>query len=180
MNNSPACDLPLFLRHVPLPKSISALRQKQKTSSKTHWADKWKKSPRHEKAKRLGLDVPCGAFIKLVSSLSKTHMSLLVWLYTGHISLNHHLHRIRISDTAACPLCSTELTPVPETTHHFILECPNYARERQYFRNSLGCQAHSLPHLLTHPGTIGPLIRYVNSTKHLKRTFGNVPPKEQN
>jgi hypothetical protein len=75
------------------------------------WANKWKNSPRYTKVKQLGLDAPCGAFFKLISSLSKAHTLLLVWLYTDHISLNHHLHCIK--NLIQQHACHAPLNPPP-------------------------------------------------------------------
>ncbi|KAF9232503.1 hypothetical protein BU15DRAFT_8806, partial [Melanogaster broomeanus] len=135
------------------------------------WAREWSTSPRHALASKWGADQPSNAFVKQVSHLTKRHISLLVWLRTGHISLNQHLHRVKNSETPDCPNCEDGK---PETVEHFLLICPHYARERQALRSALGRVASSLPFILAQTRACEPLIRFVNNTKRLNDTFGNV------
>ncbi|KAF9245438.1 hypothetical protein BU15DRAFT_13391, partial [Melanogaster broomeanus] len=109
--------------------------------------------------------------VKNISHLTKRHISLLIWLRTGHISLNQHLHRIKKSDTPNCPNCEDDRQ---ETVEHFLLGCPQYAHERHVLQSSLGRVAFSLPFILTQPTAHEPVIRFINSTKRLNDTFGNV------
>jgi ribonuclease HI len=171
-NNSARRRLPPYLRKTVLPYSISALKQAQRQESSERWAHLWKNSPRYESTTNLDPSILTGSFISLVQHLPKRHISLMIWLHTWHISLNKHLHRIRKSPTPDCPHCvGTE-----ESIQHFLLSCPQYARERHILTNTLGRRALSIPFLLSNQKANAPLIRFINSTSRLKPTFGDVPP----
>ncbi|KIK32255.1 hypothetical protein CY34DRAFT_101892, partial [Suillus luteus UH-Slu-Lm8-n1] len=82
-----------------------------------------------------------------------------------------HLHRINKAEDPYCPHClNTE-----ESVHHFLLECTHYLRQRHTIQNELGHDTSSIPHLLTDTEAIKHLVKYVNDTKCLKNTFGEVP-----
>ncbi|KIJ19232.1 hypothetical protein PAXINDRAFT_53154, partial [Paxillus involutus ATCC 200175] len=108
--------------------------------------------------------------VKLVSSLPRCQASILVWLRTKHISLNEHMHRITKADLLDCPHCPGTREDVP----HFILKCPQYAREQQILVGHLRRKVYQLIHLLTNSKAIPYLMNYVNSTGRLKTTFGEV------
>ncbi|KIJ04480.1 hypothetical protein PAXINDRAFT_27647, partial [Paxillus involutus ATCC 200175] len=103
-------------------------------------------------------------------TLTRRHTSLLVWMRTKHITLNEHLHRIKKSDTPDCPHCPG----LKESVAHFVLVCPQYARERFILARSLRRQARYLRYLLSDSKAVPLLINYVNSTGCLKTTFGDV------
>ena len=58
---------------------------------------------------------------------------ILARLRSGHVRLNHFLHKIGCSDTPFCAHCPWE----NETVTHFILECPHYRNHRIDLRNSI-------------------------------------------
>ncbi|KAG2053943.1 hypothetical protein BDR06DRAFT_913424, partial [Suillus hirtellus] len=109
--------------------------------------------------------------IKLAATFPKKLTSLLTNLCTQHVPLNKHLHRISKSKTPFCPHCPQS----EETVHHYIIDCPHYRRERHALSAAVGRKASSLPYLLSKEEAIPHLIRYVNSTKRLKDTFGEIP-----
>jgi len=172
-NNSARKRLPPYLRKGVLPSSISALRQAQRQESFERWARTWKLSPRYERITSIDPKILTGSFLSLVKHLPKRHISLMLWLRTRHISLSQHLHRIGKSPTPDCPHCEG----TTETIQHFLLSCPQYARERHILSNALRRSAPSIPFLLSNQKVSIPLIRYVNSTGRLKSTFGDVPPQ---
>jgi hypothetical protein len=175
-NNSAKRRLPPYLRKDTLPCSISAMKQAQIQESFERWNRLWQESPRYALATSIDPRILNGAFISLTQHLPKRHISLMLWLRTRHISLNQHLHRIGKSPSPDCPHCAS----TPETTQHFLLLCPQYARERHILSNTLKCNATSIPFLLSNVKATSPLIRYVNSTGRLKPTFGEVPPPTRN
>ncbi|KAJ8588030.1 hypothetical protein M405DRAFT_740973, partial [Rhizopogon salebrosus TDB-379] len=91
-------------------------------------------------------------------------------LRTRHVPLNLHLHRIRKSDTPRCPHCPL----INESVHHFLFECPRYQRARHIIACALGRQATSLPYLLAEAEATPHLTRYVNATRRLKSTLGEI------
>jgi hypothetical protein len=172
-NNSETQRLPKYLRTHPLPDSITALKQAHRELSKQRWATNWSKSIRFQHMSRYDMDKPSNTFLKLISPLSKKQASLLTGLRTGHIALNAHLHRIKRTDTPHCPSCPNET----ENVKHLLLECPQYAHERQILRNKLGRQADEIPHLLSNKKATDALIAFVEATGRLKPTFGDVSTK---
>ena len=56
---------------------------------------------------------------------SKRHYSIFTQLRTGYTELNYYKHRVgkKIEETCTCG--------APETSHHFLLECPQYEKERE-------------------------------------------------
>ncbi|KIJ10229.1 hypothetical protein PAXINDRAFT_86367 [Paxillus involutus ATCC 200175] len=132
-NNSRRKHLPKFLQGDPLPLSISAVRQHQKDIMKKRWAKLWAKSPRFIHSASYDRNMLSGSYVKLISALPRRHASLLIWLRTKHIALNTHLHHIAKADTPYCPHCPGIREDIP----HFILKCPQYARERQILTRHL-------------------------------------------
>jgi ribonuclease HI len=165
--------LPAYLRHQPLPLSISATRQKLNSQLKDKWREEWHKSPRYSRAKRSFAAYPSAAFFKLTQGLNRRQSSLLIQLRTQHIALNHHLHRINKANSPDCQHCGSD---TPETIQHFLLECPKYRYERQVLINKLGRDANSISYLTTVKKAVRPLLTFIHATKRLEKTFGSVLP----
>ena len=119
----------------------------------------------YQYVKVLGLGKLNNLFMKLISMLIKPDSSLLVWLYTEHITLNKHLHHIDRVDTLNCPYYNNKPNPPLKTVKHIIFQCSNYAHERHKLHNLTGCGASSLPFLLTTPCMITPLINFSKALK---------------
>ena len=61
-------------------------------------------------------------------SLNRVKLKLLMGCYTGHISLNRHLHILRLTDSPTCQFCLAS----EEYRDQFLYECPyfDFAREQ--------------------------------------------------
>ncbi|KAG2043553.1 hypothetical protein BDR03DRAFT_941697 [Suillus americanus] len=94
-----------------------------------------------------------------------------MFLHTNHTPLNKHLHCIRKANSPYCTHCPDK----EETAHHFLIECPHYQHEHHSMMNALGCQASSLPFLLTNPNAAPHLVEYVNATGRMRSVLGEVP-----
>ena len=57
----------------------------------------------------------------------------LTRLRLGHIRLNAHLHRLRLSPDPNCPWCRS----VPDTIDHLLLQCPRFHSQRVLLRSQL-------------------------------------------
>ena len=114
--------------------------------------------------------------MKLNKNLSKKHTALYTQLRTGHIPLNRHLHQFKRSETPLCLQCPNNCV---ETVHHFLFDCPKYARERHALRIKLGQKALSISHLLASKHAQQELFTFINKTQRLKAVFGDIliPPK---
>ncbi|KAF8835922.1 hypothetical protein BDN67DRAFT_912126, partial [Paxillus ammoniavirescens] len=93
-------------------------------------------------------------------------------LRTTHIALNKHLHHIKKSASPLCPYCDKI-----EVVEHYLTICPQYICEHHILSIVLRRSMSSVTFLLTQPKAINPLIAYINSSGHMKETFGNVHPK---
>ena len=89
--------------------------------------------------------LPSSRFPKLVALLARPNTSLLIQLHTGHVPLNHHLHRIGRTDTPRRLGCGAE----KETVLHFILQCPEYALHRRVYFGPLGAMGSDSTYLLS-------------------------------
>jgi ribonuclease HI len=152
--------LPPFMRKG-LPASISALRQSFSSGLHKDWKNRWKKSPRFALHRQLDKKAPSKNFLKLVKGLDRRQASLLMQLRTGHIGLNHHLFRIRKSESPVCPHCRGITV---ETVKHILLDCPFYRRERHILQSKLRRNATSIPFLLSNPAAVKHTLTFIRST----------------
>ena len=75
------------------------------------WTNQWKQSPRYARAKTIDPSMPSNKFIRLVSSLPKRQTSIYTQLRTRwHVPLNHHLHRIKRSDSPSAAVVRSRTT----------------------------------------------------------------------
>jgi len=154
--------LPKFLQSKPLPFSISALRQENMTSIQKDWKRRWKASPCFPLIRSIDKLLPANAFLKLIDPLDRRQSAIIAQLHTGHSPLNHHLFRIRRSETPSCPHC---LGITVETVSHYLFQCPHYQNEWHYLRCKLKRKADSLSFLLSNPIATKPLLKYIHTTK---------------
>jgi hypothetical protein len=115
---------------------------------------------------------PSKKYLRLIKNLDRSQASILFQLRSGHIGLNQHLFRIRRSETPSCPHCQGITV---ETVKHFLLDCPQYARQRHELRLKLRRNSDSLPFLLSNPAASLPLLKYMHATGRFKTFFGKDP-----
>jgi hypothetical protein len=86
----------------------------------------------------------------------------LARLRFGHCRLNHHLHLIGCHDTGLCPTCN-----VPETIHHFLLDCVSLQHYRQILISAVMGLKLKLDSstLLTNPAISDSLYKFIILTK---------------
>jgi ribonuclease HI len=153
-----------------LPTSRTAELQRHHKALKAQAKEMFQRSPRARFAHEIDPTMPSTAFTKLCRGLSRRHSSILIQLRTGHAPLNKYLHKIGKADSPICPAChNTE-----ETVHHFLIQCPEYKTQRQQLEKKLKRGAKSMRTLLSKPKALPPLFRFINETKRLTSTFGNV------
>jgi hypothetical protein len=114
--------------------------------------------------------LPSNKFLQLVDKLPRSHSAILIQLRTGHAPLNHHLFRIRCSETPVCPHCGN-LTV--KTVGHYLLQCPHYQHKRHTLRRKLKRSANSLSFLLSDSSASKPLIKYIVATKRFENLNNN-------
>ena len=174
-SSSPPETLPSALRN-PLPISVSALKQAHRELMLTKWKDAWETSTRHAHISRIDDSLLSKKYMKMMGYDAKSKAGLLFQLRTGHIALNKHLHRFKRSDTPNCLQCDRN---TPETVHHFLFDCPRYARERHKLRNKLGRQVLSTAYLLGSADAIGETLKFVKASERLQPTHGEVQPGQR-
>jgi hypothetical protein len=167
-DSSDAKLLPPLLRKR-LPLSISALRQGNSVKLAKRWERKWKSSARESLLKGIDNTAPSKKYLHLIKNLDRRQASLLFQLRSGHVALNHHLFRIRRSETPFCPHCQGITV---ETVKHFLLDCPQNVRERHELRIKLRRNTDSLSFLLSSPVAVLPLLKFVHATGRFKSFFG--------
>ena len=92
---------------------------------------------------------------KLISSMNRRNSMYITQIFTGHASVQYHLHKMKIEQTALCQFCKEE----DETIEHFIAKCPYFAsKRRQVFIDSF----IRVPMHCIHPYAI---MKFVNLTK---------------
>jgi len=155
----------------PLPRSISALKQAHNARLKKLWKEEWTRSPCFPHMSSIDPSLLSKAFMKFISNLQKRQAGLYTQLRTGHTSLNKHLHRFKRSDSPNCLQCGDT---TPETVHHLLFTCPRYDHERFILERDVGRKAYHVAHLLSNVKAKVHLLRYVNETRRLAPTFGEV------
>ena len=78
----------------------------------------WKKSPRYNRIQAIDDNFTPVTYRKLTDALPKKHMAILTQLCMGHISLNHHLHRIKEVGNTMClrQVRQPDTAPTPVNT----------------------------------------------------------------
>ena len=132
-SSSKAKFLPPLLRKK-LPLSISALRQDNLSKLKRRWQRRWRSSERENLLQSIDNSALSKKYSRLIADLDRRQASLLFQLRSGHIGLNHHLFRIRKSESPACPKCQGIMV---ETVKHFLIDCPHYRQERHTLQRKL-------------------------------------------
>ena len=159
--------LPLYLRKG-LPHSITALHQDFAARLGKHWSRHWKTSLHTKVLHSIDNSAPSKKFLWLTKDLNRSQASIIMQLYTGHISLNQHLFRIHKVESPSCPHCQGITV---ETVKHFLLDCLFYRKEGHALRTKLCCNMHSLSFLLSSPIATKPLLKNVHSTGCFKLFF---------
>ena len=162
--------VPASLRE-PLPHSVSALKQSHNTRLQKLWKKEWSESSCYPHISNIDPSLPSKMFLKLIGGLKKRQAGLYTQLRTGHAPLNKHLHRFHRSDSPNCLQCSDT---TPETVHHLLFVCPRYDRERFIMEREIGRKVYHMAHLLSSTSARVHLLRYINETKRLAPTFGEV------
>ncbi|KAF8551746.1 hypothetical protein OG21DRAFT_1466738, partial [Imleria badia] len=93
---------------------------------------------------------------------------------TGHCPLNSHLHRIKRSPSPHCASCPDEI----ETVRHYLLDCPQFARERSLLTRSLRKSTLDIPFLVSDTAATTAVLNFINATKRFHASLGDVPPND--
>jgi hypothetical protein len=112
--------LPLFA-DTPVLRSSAAIQQVFAACIRQQAIRCWRCSMRFNKMEHINKTMPSNRYVKLVHSLLRNQSTLIFWLRTGYIPLNHHLHRIHAIDSPECESCKSEMI---ETVQHYLLDCP--------------------------------------------------------
>jgi hypothetical protein len=156
-------DLPQLL-HKPLPLSASAAKAATKKSTSTRWNSRWRTSRRFKRMRTIDPSPPSHTFLSSLSNTPRNTSSLIVQLRTGHIALNHHLHKIGKSISPDCPGCGPGN---PETIDHILLACPMYRSARKTLRDRFGRKSHDAKFLLNNPHAFSSLASFFRNTGRL-------------
>ena len=118
----------------------------------------------------MGEPFPFKKFNKKLLKLTRKQSGLVLQIHSGHLPLNHYLHKIKKSQTSNCPSCHVahNAPPAPETIMHFLFHCPAHNIARDNLIEKIGPQHLNLADIMSKTDNILHLIDYVNKTEHLK------------
>ncbi|KAE9401126.1 hypothetical protein BT96DRAFT_818315, partial [Gymnopus androsaceus JB14] len=71
-----------------------------------------------------------------------------------------------------CPACRQD----PETTFHYLLQCPAQRGARARLRMEIDREKMTLRGLLDEEKSLTPLFEFINMTGCFKHIFGTLPP----
>ena len=120
-----------FEKTIDKPYELEEVTSKIKDVLGNHHAEKW-----HIRARisRYGQLFNTFFTTDCVTSCNRKIDKLLIRLRTGHIGLNEHLFKLKLSTTQFCPNCTTQL---PENVEHFLLHCPSFLSARDTLHQAL-------------------------------------------
>lgn len=160
--SSPRTALPKPFRK-PLPTSKSAAKQQFNSKVKEAALEAWRIAPQAKKLKGIINDAGGKKYRKALAKADRRTGSLWMQLKTGHIGLNAHLHRIKISKTAACPGCKQ----YNETVDHLLRHCHTYDELRSQLRRTVKRDMTELKKLLGNDSNMTHVAEFVRKTKRI-------------
>lgn len=139
------------------------------TSLKTRASKKWEDSPRYECMREIDERLLGTGFLKITNKFPHHNTSILMQLRTGHIPLNHFLHKIGKAETPLYQACELE----KEDMTHYLVKCPRYDTHRLKMQQRYW--QHIIPKrtLLASPKAMKFLFEFINKTKCFKEPYGN-------
>ena len=157
-----------------LPYSASAVKQEFTESQKVRWREAWQDSPCYARFQHVDPNFPFNKFWKLSKRLSRSQVSLMMQLWTGHILLNFYLHHIKKLATRRCESCwGIARLEITETVIHFLFECQAYAQvERHDMDRALGRQLRDFQGIMSSLDGVKELLKYVGRMARFKKTLG--------
>jgi len=151
----------------PLPISKAAAKQQFNSKLQEAALEAWCISPQAKKLKGIISDAGGKKYRKAIAKVDHCTGSLWTQLKTGHIGLNAHLHRIKISDTAACTACKQ----YNETVDHVLRHCRAYDEPRTQLRQKAKRDMTDLRKLLGNDNNMTYVAAFIRKTKRLAWTL---------
>lgn len=125
-------------------------------------------SPCYERLRSINHRAPwMTAAVKLIDSLPRRHVAILVQLRIGHCPLNHYLHWFSRRDSPLCETCHQ----APETVDHLILECPAHDRHRGEMCRTTGTRPEAIGQLLSQEEAVKVLFRYIHRMQRFEKLY---------
>jgi hypothetical protein len=153
-----------------MPFKHKALKSARSTSikdaSKQEWERLWKNGKQNSKQlRRITAKQHTAKGLKLYNGItSRSRISQIARLRTGHCSLNQYLHRFNIEESPLCECGSGSI----ENVEHYLLICSRYDRQRAQLINKAGIGSMWIEKLLGYPKLIKHTLEYVENTKRMK------------
>jgi len=168
--SSPHRELPAPLRKsLPRSKSAAIAAFNKKLTVSAH--REWEKSPRYARIKDIDPTLPSPKFMKLIAPLPRKNAALLLQLRSRHIPLAAYLYRINKATSPTCPCCNHG----DETVHHYLLECQAHRAARREMHRAGGRDTAQITKLLSKPGLLPHLFRFIGQTERFRSVFGEIP-----
>jgi ribonuclease HI len=162
-------ELPAPLRKG-IPRSKAAAWRVNKAKLAQRATKAWTESPRYAKLRYVVGRMPSKHFLGLTAELPRKKASLLFQLWSGHIPLRAHLHRITQADSPNCGQCNGSR----ETVHHFLMMCPKYAEARRTMAAEGGRSVLQMSKLLNSAKLLPHLFKFVAHTGRFTETLGDI------
>ena len=89
-------------------------------------SQRWRAEKQCRQTKMNIVDLPKLSMSRWYMSLNREDARLLSCILTGHCFLNRHLFLLKLVPSRKCDTCKK----CDETLHHFLCECPRYAKHR--------------------------------------------------
>lgn len=163
-----------------LRKSKSSVKREMKEQLKKREKEEWKESPRYERMKRIDPKYPYKRFRRWREKLDRNQGSILDQLRSGYLLVNSYLKKIGKKEEDHCDWCKEEEgREIPETIHHFVLDCNAHAYERFDLKRKLGLEdiGEIKDIFATEKGT-RELLNFLDATRRFRETMGRVRIRE--
>ena len=140
-----------------IPVSEAMIRMELKICSKKVHQEKWRKRPDCRQTKMMIPTVYNNVW-KQIRGLSRQKMKIATQMLTGHSTLQYHLWKMTLEDSALCEQCLEE----EETVEHFLTECPAFSVLRHHTLGNMFLKQKDLPNL-----KISKILDFVDLTERL-------------
>ncbi|KIL54719.1 hypothetical protein M378DRAFT_18621 [Amanita muscaria Koide BX008] len=147
-----------------LPTNKAAEKQRFNKEVKEVRAERWKRYAEGRFISKTAPELPSKKHCVKLGELSRKGASIWTQLKTGHVGLNKHLHRIKVTDSPKCTSCKTH----DESVEHYLLHCKAYKRERIAMKRRIKGGTKDIGRLLGNQRNANAVIDYVVATGRLK------------
>ena len=150
-------------RYVHIRRPVCDRKADIKSAIWNRWEKRWIDDPQYTHTKHF-LSRPNEGISKQILMHSKSTLSRLIQIITGHNYLSKHQNKMDATINPMCRLCEE----VPETFHHFITECPALAiKRREFFLGKIFKMDLWKPKTILNFSQLEPINSWLTDMDHL-------------